>query len=38
MQQGKLEELMIILEFINQLGGQLQKDYESIKEYILTCS
>lgn len=38
MQQGKLEELMIILEFINQLGGQLQNDYESIKENILNCS
>ncbi len=38
MQQGKLEELMVILEFINQLGGQLQNDYESVKENILNCS
>jgi hypothetical protein len=38
MQQGKLEELMIILEYINQLGGQLQNDYESIKENISNCS
>lgn len=38
MQQGKLEELMIILEFINQLGGRLQNDYESIKETISNCS
>jgi len=38
MQQGKLEELMVILEFINQLGSQLQNDYESIKENILNCS
>jgi hypothetical protein len=38
MQQGKLEELMIILEFINQLGSQLQNDYESIKKNISNCS
>jgi len=38
MQQGKLEELMIILEFINQLGSQLQNDYESIKKSIPNCS
>ncbi|MAY84348.1 MAG: hypothetical protein CMP59_09480 [Flavobacteriales bacterium] len=38
MQQGKLDELMIILEFINQLGSQLQSDYESVKENILNCS
>lgn len=37
MQQGKLEELMVILEFINQLGSQLQNDYESIKVNILNC-
>ena len=38
MQQGKLDELMVILEFINQLGSQLQSDYESVKENILNCS
>jgi len=38
MQQGKLEELMVILEFINQLGSQLQNKYESIKENISNCS
>jgi len=37
MQQGKLEELMVILEFINQLGSQLQNDYESIKRNISNC-
>ena len=38
MQQGKLDELMVILEFINQLGSQLQNKYESIKENISNCS
>ena len=38
MQQGKLQNLMIILEFLNQLGGQLQMDYESIKKNISNCS
>ena len=38
MQQGKLDELMVILEFINQLGSQLQSDYESVKKNILNCS
>ena len=38
LQKGKLEELMIILEFINQLGSQLQNDYESIKKSIPNCS
>jgi len=38
LQQGKLEELLIILEFLNQLGGQLQNDYESVKKNISNCS
>ena len=38
LQRGKLEELMIILEFINQLGNQLQVDYDSIKKNIINCS
>ncbi len=38
LQGGKLEELMIILEFINQLGHQLQVDYDSIKKNIVNCN
>lgn len=38
LQQGKLEELLIILEFLNQLGGQLQNEYESVKKNISNCS
>ncbi|WP_338732046.1 hypothetical protein [Mangrovimonas cancribranchiae] len=38
LQRGKLEELMIILEFINQLGNQLKVDYDSINKNILHCS
>jgi len=38
LQKGELEELMIILEFINQLGSQLQNNYNSVKKNILNCS
>lgn len=38
LQKGELENLMIILEFINQLGDQLQKNYNSVKKNILNCS
>ena len=38
LQKGELEDLMIILEFINQLGDQLQKNYNSVKKNILNCS
>ena len=38
LQRGKLEELMIILEFVNQLGNQLKVDYDSINKNILNCS
>ncbi len=38
LQKGELEELMIILDFLNQLGSQLQIDYNSVKKNILTCS
>ena len=38
LQQGKLEELMSVLKFLNQLGSQLQSDYESMKNYISNCN
>jgi len=37
LQKGELEELMIILDFINQLGSQLQTDYNSVTKNILNC-
>ena len=38
LQKGNLEELVVILEFLNQLGNQLQTDYNSVKKSIPNCS
>ena len=38
LQKGELEELMNILNFLNQLGSQLQTNYNSVKKNILNCS
>ena len=38
LQKGELEELMSILNFLNQLGSQLQTNYNSIKKNIQNCS
>ena len=37
LQKGELEELMSILNFLNQLGGQLQTNYNSVKKNLLNC-
>ncbi len=38
LQKGELEELMNILNFLNQLGSQLQTNYNSVKKNILNCN
>ena len=38
LQKGDLEGLMIILAFLNQLGSQLQTNYNSVKKSIQNCS
>jgi len=38
LQKGELEQLMSILNFLNQLGNQLQNDYKSVMKNILNCS
>jgi len=38
LQKGELEELMVILDFLNQLGSQLIENYSSVKSNILNCS
>ena len=38
LQKGELEELMSILNFLNQLGGQLQTNYNSVKKNIVNCN
>jgi len=38
LQKGDLEELMIILDFLNQLGSQLQTNYNLVKKNIQNCN
>jgi hypothetical protein len=38
LQKGDLDKLMIIFDFINQLGDQLQDDYDSVKKSIINCN
>jgi len=38
LQKGELEELMSILNFLNQLGDQLQTNYNSVKKNLQNCS
>ncbi|WP_033958919.1 hypothetical protein [Psychroserpens jangbogonensis] len=38
LQKGELEEIMSILSFMNQLGGELQNNYDSVKKNIQNCS
>nr|WP_298994964.1 hypothetical protein [uncultured Allomuricauda sp.] len=34
LQKGNIEELMVILDFLNQLGTDLKLDYDSLKNNI----
>ncbi|SFR34028.1 hypothetical protein SAMN04490243_0768 [Robiginitalea myxolifaciens] len=38
LQKGDIESLMVILDFLNQLGNDLKQDYEALKEHIKNCS
>ncbi len=38
LQKGELDELMNILNFLNQIGSQLQTNYNSAKKNLLNCS
>jgi hypothetical protein len=38
LQNGDFERLKMILLFLNQIGGQLQYDYNSAKENIINCN
>ena len=36
--KGDIETLMVILDFLNQLGNDLKQDYEALKKNIKNCS
>lgn len=38
LQKGDIESLMVILDFLNQLGNDLEQDYEALKGNIINCS
>ena len=38
LQNRDFEKLRMILDFLNQIGGQLQDDYDSIKKNIINCN